>query len=140
MLATRYDRWTVLEPDTTYRAHDEVPVVCDCGTQKTVKRYKLTQGRSKSCGCHRADRMRGTAPTPDLPHDPEATPGSRHGRWTALTVPYSDPDHRDRIVLCRCECGTEKTVNVHDLLGRKNQSCGCLKRDLNRARLTSTAN
>lgn len=137
-LEARYGRWVVLDPDSRYRAHDKVPVRCECGVETERPLYKLTSGRSTSCGCYRADRMRVTETAAvDLPHDAEAKPGSRHGRWTALTLPHHDPDHRDRVVVCRCECGVEKTVNVHDLLGRKNQSCGCLKSDLSRARLTN---
>lgn len=35
-------------------------------------------------------------------------------------------------VLCRCECGTEKSVAVSNLLAKKSpsRSCGCLKREL----------
>lgn len=136
MLANRYGRWTVLDPRGTYRAHDKVPVRCDCGTETGVLRYKLTQGRSKSCGCYKADRLRGTD-VPDLApeRDDHIAPGTRHGRWTALTLPYTEPGRRDRVALCRCQCGEEKTVVTYDLLSGASKSCGCLVPDTNRARL-----
>jgi hypothetical protein len=137
MLETRYHRWTVLDPDGHYRAHDKVPVRCDCGVEAERPRYKLTTGASKSCGCYKADRLRGTAPDLAPHNDQQVEPGSRHGRWTALTLPYSDPDHRDRVAAVRCECGTEKVVVAHELLSRKNKSCGCLIPDTNRARLAN---
>lgn len=51
--------------------------------------------------------------------------GSTFGRWTVI---------RDRVrgeekVLCRCECGTERTVQF-DNLGRLSTSCGCLRDEL----------
>lgn len=138
MLETRYHRWTVLDPDGHYRAHDHVPVRCDCGTEAEVLRYKLTQGRSKSCGCYKADRMRAAIPDLAPARDDHIAPGTRHGRWTALTLPYAEPGLRDRVALVRCECGTEKAVNVHDLLAGTSKSCGCLRADTARARLTTT--
>lgn len=130
----RYDSWTVLDPTGTYRAHDLVPVLCDCGTASEVVKNALTQGRSKSCGCVKAERLRGRKrPTVELPRDTEVKPGAQFGRWKALTVPYSEPGLRDRIAQCRCECGTEKAVVARDLLTGHSQSCGCLQRDLIRA-------
>lgn len=88
----RYGRWTVLDPNGGYRAHDKVPCRCACGTEREVPKYKLTQGRSKSCGCLKSERLRGLTP-PDLAPecDREVRVGSRHGRWTALTEPYRQP-------------------------------------------------
>lgn len=31
------------------------PVVCECGAEKLVRASKLTEGRTVSCGCWRAD-------------------------------------------------------------------------------------
>lgn len=137
MPKTRYGRWTVLDPTAIYRAHDKVPCICDCGNLGEPKRYKLTQGRSESCGCLAHERLRRTSPELAPARDDHIAPGTRHGRWTALTPPYLDPGYRERVAQVRCECGTEKIVRAYDLLAGKNKSCGCLVADANRARLTS---
>lgn len=56
--------------------------------------------------------------------------GQRFGRWTVV-----DPSDREA-VLCRCECGTERTVRAYNLFGTKNgsRSCGCLKREVSKQR------
>jgi len=54
--------------------------------------------------------------------------GERFGRWVALT----DYSRATGKVLCRCDCGTERDVNVRNLksIGAySSQSCGCLKRE-----------
>lgn len=136
-LQARYGRWTVLDPGGTYSAHDKVPCECDCGVKKAVLKRTLTQGVSTSCGCRRQEEMAGKAKdwVELSPHrDTEVIPGARFGRWTALTIPYREPGRRDRITQCRCDCGTERAVVASDLLHGRNKSCGCLRRDTNRAR------
>jgi hypothetical protein len=131
----RYGHWTVLDPDGSYRAHDKVPCRCDCGMEREVPKYKLTQGRSKSCGCLRGERLRGLEPPNLAPEcDSEVRVGSRHGRWTALTEPYSDPAYPNRIALSRCDCGVQRPVVAHDLVAGNSKSCGCLRRDSSRVR------
>jgi hypothetical protein len=47
--------------------------------------------------------------------------GKTFGRWTVLS--YTSAEQW----LCRCECGTEKTVHGRGLRNGRSQSCGCLK-------------
>jgi hypothetical protein len=47
-------------------------------------------------------------------------PGDRFGRWTVLEG-YVRPQ---RHVLCRCVCGTQKTVDVYTLMANDSRSCG----------------
>lgn len=136
-LEARYGRWTVLDPSIPTSAHATVRVLCDCGTLKDVLKRTLTQGRSTSCGCRHRDELKARSEDwVDLaPHrDTEVVRGARFGRWTALTIPYGEPGRRDRVASCRCDCGNEKVVVANDLLSGRNKSCGCLRRDTNRAR------
>lgn len=104
---------------------------CDCGTEKYVRVYNLQNGRATSCDCWRSERLLGTKfPTLDLPNDPVVTTGSRHHRWTALAEPRTG---HNRVVHCRCDCGTEKDVAVEHLLSGESTSCGCWRRDAARA-------
>ena len=61
--------------------------------------------------------------------------GQQFGRWTVI---QQLPDTRARRLnrpgtalqhnyLCRCDCGTERSVNVHRLKNGRSQSCGCLR-------------
>lgn len=136
-----YGRWTVLQPDFPWRAHDRVPVRCQCGTHREVTKHKLTSGGSQSCGCLHSERSgqrianynRGrTWPTDLAPEsDTVIEPGARIGRWTVVgeIVKSKHP-----IVACECDCGTVKDdVNVYHLRKGRTKSCGCLRRDGARA-------
>lgn len=134
----RHTRWTVI--DVTDHGDGKVGCRCDCGTERRVWRHKLTSTdqQSKSCGCLKVEQMREqSAPDFELTYDTTVQPGSRHGRWTAQTLPYAEPDRRDRVVQVRCDCGTQKTLVAHSLprnpQGKGSKSCGCYNRDLKRA-------
>ncbi|MBS6396071.1 MAG: tyrosine-type recombinase/integrase family protein [Clostridiales bacterium] len=83
---------------------------CDCGNTCTAAGYLLKNGRRKSCGC-----IRFTA---------KELVGKRYGM---LTVLREDPDNRTTLqkVICRCDCGREKSVATRDLKNGKAVSCGC---------------
>jgi len=55
--------------------------------------------------------------------------GHVFGRWTALSRVSGQ-----RKWLCRCECGTVKTVATSHLRQGKSRSCGCLEKELTSAR------
>jgi hypothetical protein len=58
--------------------------------------------------------------------------GHVYGRWTLLErIPGK------RAYLCKCECGTVKPVHTTHLRRGKTKSCGCLDRELFRARSTT---
>jgi len=49
--------------------------------------------------------------------------GKRFGRWTVLA---EHPERgRGRHWLCRCDCGTERTVRENNLRYGSSKSCGC---------------
>jgi hypothetical protein len=45
------------------------------------------------------------------------------GRWTVI----EERQPRSRVVLCRCECGTEKLVPTSNLTRGQSTNCGCHK-------------
>lgn len=85
---------------------------CDCGNICQVQGYVLQNGRRKSCGC--------------LHSSVSALVGQQFGR---LTVLREDPDNRTtlRKVICRCDCGREKSIATRDLKRGRVTSCGCEK-------------
>ena len=37
---------------------------------------------------------------------------------------------KSRMILCKCECGKEKIVNLYDLRNGSSKSCGCLSKEI----------
>lgn len=58
--------------------------------------------------------------------------GKTYGRLTVLTFSHYSGKHRQHF-LCRCVCGTEKTVQATLLRNGNTKSCGCLATETRRA-------
>lgn len=117
----QFGRWTVIQT-TTDR---EVWCRCECGTERLVVKGSLRSGLSVSCGCFRAektsDRFRGS-------YKVHISVGQKFGRWLVLDTEIFDVGRSK--VLCRCECGIEKTVTRSSLLYGRSVSCGCYKSEV----------
>jgi hypothetical protein len=66
------------------------------------------------------------------PRPPYMAAGEKHGRWLTLEAARISTD----LVLCRCECGTEKKANAESIRKGTSKSCGCLRVELGRQRTT----
>lgn len=64
--------------------------------------------------------------------------GKKYGRWTVLVPAEKDTDGASRW-LCLCECGTRRPVRARSLIRGISMSCGCLSREINRARHGTTS-
>lgn len=65
----------------------------------------------------------------------ESLVGRSYGRWTVVAP---SPKRGKHIVwLCRCECGTEKSVLGFTLKAGTSQDCGCTRTAKNAARRTT---
>ena len=102
---------------TAYAQHWKWASVCDCGGRAVVRGDNLRYGRTKSCGCLMGWRRI------DLT-------GKRFGRWRVLA--YAG---RSRW-FCRCDCGVRGDVDGQSLRDGSSKSCGCLSRELVKARGT----
>jgi hypothetical protein len=54
-------------------------------------------------------------------------PGDRFGRLTILKE--LEPIKKARFFLCKCDCGTVKSIRMVQLTTGQTKSCGCFKRD-----------
>lgn len=104
--------WVVVgDYDQAYR-QSRILIRCrGCGEERTVDFGLRRRGGPKRCGCN---------PAPA----PKAHPGARFGRW--LVVGYGEPaddKQRTRRVVCRCDCGREKVVQVNNLVSGKSTRC-----------------
>ena len=55
--------------------------------------------------------------------------GQRFGRWLVLEE-TDERRHGNVMWLCKCDCGTVRTVSAHSLLKGKTLSCGCYNKDV----------
>ena len=54
-------------------------------------------------------------------------PGQRFGRLTVIRE--ADRKYGHRYILCRCDCGNEKSINLNSLIKGMSNSCGCYRRE-----------
>lgn len=81
---------------------------CSCGNKKQIRRDYLLNGHTRSCGC--------------LVKEADIS-GQQFGLWTVLrrdTTKLGPPAY-----ICRCACGTERSVDKRALKFGRTLSCGC---------------
>ena len=62
--------------------------------------------------------------------------GKRFGRWTVMDIDYEKTDQTNRVYyLCKCDCGTIKSVRKSHLIDGCSTSCGCIAHERARTRL-----
>lgn len=61
--------------------------------------------------------------------------GQRFGRWTVMEVRVGSRSLHRRS-LCRCECGTERELDLGSVVRGETRSCGCLRDEVTTARST----
>ena len=70
--------------------------------------------------------MAGKRTTPDLT-------GQKFGKWTVLKELPKDPNRYGVRLLCRCECGTERTIEASELTHKRTTMCSdCSRRQTKR--------
>jgi HNH endonuclease len=122
----QFGRWTVLGMSPDRNRHGQVlwRCRCDCGTEKLLVSSNLRA--SRSCGCYRNERSTGVSRRIDLT-------GQRFGRLVVISFDRRDEAGRARW-LCRCDCGTEKSIGAETLKKRHGTSCGCRCREVSSAK------
>lgn len=124
----RFGRLTVIEQDPewyitpgTGKRQAKWICECDCGKKISVVRGSLTNGRTRSCGCLRADNN----------HSQEKNlAGMRFGHLVVESrdTPYVKPN--GLLVSrwnCTCDCGNKVSVLQYELTGGRKTHCGCEK-------------
>lgn len=110
-----FNRLTVLRRAENRGAQTAWKCRCLCGVELDVQASHLKTGHTRSCGCERAERSQMSA-------------GEKFYRLTTIEPAGRDkPGHA--LWLCRCSCGKELPVRVHNLKKGYVRSCGCLQRD-----------
>lgn len=107
----KFGHWEVIKYDHTNEHRIKYFLCkCDvCGNIKPVRGTALINGTSTACSK--------TCSSSIL--------GQRFGRWEVLKVDKSNP----RNYICKCDCGTIKSVFSGSLKQGTSLSCGCLSRE-----------
>jgi group I intron endonuclease len=103
------------------------------GTQDRSRGYNLTAGgEGVSNPSHdvrerlrRAAYRRMQGAERDLGREAADLTGKTFGNWAVLRK-----SERRRTWVCRCECGTEKPVDIRNLFSGRSSSCGCKPRPM----------
>lgn len=116
-----FNRLTVLEKDQTKVGKKAYWICkCECGNITSVYAYDLKNGKVKSCGCLRNERVRDAIGN--------KLQGQRFGSLTVLKQVDSilEPSGTLRTAwLCHCDCGKDVIVKTINLKAGDTQSCGC---------------
>ncbi len=85
---------------------------CNCGSDFITGGYGLRHGETKSCGCE----VRIGVPI-----------GKISGKLTVISYEPHKKGHRPACK-CKCSCGNECVILIHNIRVGKTTSCGCLVR------------
>lgn len=110
----KFGHWEVIKFDHT-NAHRIKYFLCKCdvcGTYRPVRVSALLNGTSTSCSKTCSNNLAGMT----------------FGRWTVLKRDLSQP----RNYICKCACGTIKSIYGGSLKNGLSKSCGCLKSENNK--------
>lgn len=114
----QFGRLTVLyDSGKRYRNKVIWTCQCECGTIKDILGNDLIQGKVKSCGCYKSEKMR------------KNLINQRFGKLTVIEDTKKQNSHGSKIYLCQCDCGKTIEVDTNHLTTGNTQSCGCLRRN-----------
>jgi len=131
----RYGRLLVVAMSDERTDHRQIKWIChcDCGNTAIVTGHLLRRpGGTRSCGCLHKEVMRGIiAKYQKKKEERESilrlrmvSEGEVFGEWTVL-VPQHSKKSYSTFALCRCSCGTERSVKVSTLLTKTKPSRSC---------------
>lgn len=108
---------------------------CDCGTYTIVRADNLRTGKTTSCGCYMRESL--ATATAKMRGQPSAQrrdiTGKRFGRLLATyrtgTFEVGKNKSRHSFWMFKCDCGTEKQLDLNSVTTGKVVSCGCYNRE-----------
>jgi len=125
---TIFGEWTVLQK-TEHRTKDRNILYlcrCSCGVEREVASSSLRQGKSKSCGHNRMEKMKQKR-IENCEDIRKSYIGKRFGRLTIIGLSDKTDNFYHKFVECKCDCGTVITTTIAKLKSGHTSSCGCVK-------------
>lgn len=122
LIGQKFGRLTVVEQDSNDLKYWYC--ICDCGSGiiKRVYENNLLKGKTQSCGCLHKEKVRDSL-LKDLT-------GKRFGRWVVLGIDEKlTKEKHNTYWICKCDCGTIKSVAGSSLNNGISTSCGCYKKE-----------
>lgn len=126
----KFNRWTVISRTKSIREPSgRLATVwlcrCDCGVLRNVRAGSLKGDLTFSCGCYKYEQL---SVNRDLV-------GDVFGLWTVIEKDVDDwisPTNGRwyHSWLCKCSCGTVRSVVEQALVSNKSTSCGCTTESL----------
>lgn len=116
LIGQKFGKLTVIkEAPKEERKNNRVTWICqcDCGNIIYVMGKSLTSGNTQSCGCLHSKNLQ----------------GQKFNRLTVLNS-TNIRKHGEMVWKCLCDCGNISYATTHGLKIGDNQSCGCLKKEL----------
>ncbi len=125
----KYGRLTLIERHEKQANGKKWLCRCDCGNTTIANVYAVKKGGIASCGCLLSDVLQAK-----IKHKA----GDRYNRFTLVELKEKVRvgDCLRNMWLLRCDCGTEKVMDVNLITCGQIKSCGCLVGD--KARENST--
>lgn len=120
----KFGHLTVIKTAGHKGGHEYLLCQCDCGKTTVVNYYKLTSGHTKSCGSNIHKIKNNIA-------------GRRFGKLVAIR-PLSIKGSDGAIWECKCDCGSTVNISAHSLLVGWIKSCGCIKEEISRNKVSGT--
>lgn len=114
---------------------------CSCGKRVSRQLSRLMLGGVKSCGCLRTSERQERDPEASrgqpfrLGRPPKDYTGQVHGRLTAVAPDYTTAVGKPLCWWFDCSCGKRVSKRMSGVIVGTTRSCGCLRRELARARL-----
>lgn len=94
---------------------------CECGNIISVPTNNLKNGNTKSCGCYNLDNI--------IKRNEEIKNnniGKRFGKLTILSYDENGSTKKNTRYICKCDCGTVKSIQWSNLKSGCTTSCGCI--------------
>lgn len=121
LIGSKINKWTILDvvcdPN---KSNTYLSVQCSCGiiTELTVtdviKEYK------KDCGCIRRKKL-----DKKVIEKYSYLVNTTINNWIILEIVPPNEKCKKTTALCKCQCGTRKTVRIQYLLDGRSKDCGC---------------
>lgn len=108
----RFGMLVAIEKVSPLKGHQRWRCRCDCGAESVTSASFLRRGNTKSCGCRKR-------PSTFLP----SMVGKRVGSYTVVAAAPTGAKGQRRWV-CRCDCGTERTLTTGSV-GQLTEASAC---------------
>ena len=130
MIGEQYGEWTVIAIDKSQPK--KMWCRCSCGVEKSVDRYTLRAGKSKSCGHEKAARIaqyRDKASEATKENNYQNAKQHIGEKWGFLTItdvirPQNGEKYKYK---CLCDCGKTTETWYNNLSLGHTVSCGCIR-------------